>query len=252
MSKIPRGEIKRTRPLATAAVMGDIATVKKLLALRGDKKIEDAEIIEAYINVEDFGHQGVKTLLAEHPAVRNIYGLTKPAKKSKKKQVKFVEIEEEPLEIAPEKMSVFIKDLLKDTPLPKKAKTAKAKGKTAKVAKRQEPLKDVGGYELTAKERKLVLELRRKIRSSAKEEAEKMPKKNISAFLFYKKKKEADLAKTDPEMPVKDVKKLIEVTWKSMSEKQKKPYETKAQKDASRYQKEKAAYDKTKKYSPVF
>ena len=301
MSKIQRGEIKRTRPLATAAAMGDIATVKKLLALKGVKAIPNDEVIEAYTIVEDHGHQGVKTLLAEHHAVRNIYGLVNPKPKAKKaKKVRFIEIEEEYQE--PEPMSLFIKKLLSDTPLPvkktkakaksakskakkttktvrkrpsplknvggekisakeiaankavfaklKAAKAAKAKAAKAKVAKRPSPLKDVGGYKLTSAEKKEVARLNREYKKAMREEVK--PVKNISAFLFYKKAEEASLKKSDPHMTAKEVKKVIEVSWKSMTDKEKKPYELKAKKDEARYKKEYAAYQKEKKYSPVF
>lgn len=291
MSKIPRGEIKRTRPLATAAAMGDVAAVKKLLALRGDKAIPNDEIIEAYTIVEDHGHQGVKTLLAEHAAVRNIYGLVNAPKKGrKKKTVKFLEIEEEYQE--PEKMSVFIKNLLKDTPLPK-AKKAKAKSTTAaktskkrpsplknvgdekiskreieenkkvfaklkaakaaklRAAKRPSPLKDIGGYKLTEKEKKEVLRLNKLLKKAIKESEEAKPKKNISAFLFYKKKREDEIAESDPSMSAKEVKKTIETSWRSMNLKEKKPYELKAKKDEARYKKETAVYEKGM-HSPAF
>jgi high mobility group protein B1 len=302
MSKIPRGEIKRTRPLATAAAMGDIATVKKLLALKGAKAIPNDEVIEAYTIVEDHGHQGVKTLLAEHRAVRNIYGLVNPKPKTKTakkaKKVRFIEIEEEYQE--PEPMSLFIKKLLSDTPLPvkktkAKAKSTKAKAKSTKkttktvrkrpsplknvggekisekeiaankavfaklkaakvakanAAKRPSPLKDVGGYKLTSAEKKEVARLNREYKKEMREEVK--PVKNISAFLFYKKAKEASLKKSDPHMTVKEVKKVIEVSWKTMTDKEKKPYELKAKKDEARYKKEYAAYQKGKKYSPVF
>jgi hypothetical protein len=316
MSKIPRGEIKKTRPLATAAAMGDLAQVKKLLAIKGTKAIPNDEIIEAYTIVEDHGHRGVKTILAQHPAVRNIYGLVNSPKKpkSRKKKVQFIEIEEEYQD--PEPMSAFIKKLLSDTPLPKakktKAKTSKsaktstkistkistkktaktvrkrpsplknvggekisakeiavnkavfaklkaakaaktkaAKAKSAKrSAKRPSPLKDVGGYKLTPEGKKKVAELTRAYKKALKEEPR--PVKNISAFLFYKKAKQASLTKDDPHIMAKDIKKIIDASWKAMTDKEKKPYELKAKKDEIRYKKEYAEYQKDKKYSPVF
>ncbi|CRG95975.1 hypothetical protein PGAL8A_00318800 [Plasmodium gallinaceum] len=74
------------------------------------------------------------------------------------------------------------------------------------------------------------------------------PKRSLSAYMFFAKEKRAEIIRNDPELSkdVATVGKMIGEAWNKLGEKEKIPFEKKAQEDKIRYEKEKAEYASSK------
>eukprot|EP00443_Scrippsiella_acuminata_P041228 CAMPEP_0115277602 /NCGR_PEP_ID=MMETSP0270-20121206/57326_1 /TAXON_ID=71861 /ORGANISM="Scrippsiella trochoidea, Strain CCMP3099" /LENGTH=162 /DNA_ID=CAMNT_0002694251 /DNA_START=246 /DNA_END=734 /DNA_ORIENTATION=+ len=70
------------------------------------------------------------------------------------------------------------------------------------------------------------------------------PKKNLNGFMFFCNDRRPKLMKEQPDVPVTQIGKLLGEEWRTFSDKAKKPYQTKAEKDKTRYTKELAKYVK--------
>ena len=70
------------------------------------------------------------------------------------------------------------------------------------------------------------------------------PKRAISAFFFYNQERRPTLKKEKPNLSNTEIISEMSKEWKALSEKDKKPYITKAENDKKRYVKEMEAYKK--------
>ncbi|SIO73331.1 High mobility group protein homolog NHP1 [Babesia microti strain RI] len=71
------------------------------------------------------------------------------------------------------------------------------------------------------------------------------PKRALSSYMFFAKEKRQEIIGSNPHLAkdVATVGKMIGEAWNKLSEKDKEPYEKKAQNDKIRYEKEKLAYE---------
>ena len=72
------------------------------------------------------------------------------------------------------------------------------------------------------------------------------PKKNLSAYMFYRSDRHPQVKKKYPQFKFGEVNKQIGADWKKLSEKEKEPYVKKAEQDKKRYQKALKAYEQNK------
>jgi hypothetical protein len=72
------------------------------------------------------------------------------------------------------------------------------------------------------------------------------PKRPLSAFMFYSQKQRPIVKKDNPSANFAGVAKILGEQWKALDESEKKEYDASAVADKARFEKEKAAYDKTK------
>jgi hypothetical protein len=84
-----------------------------------------------------------------------------------------------------------------------------------------------------------------KKRESARRKTDDGPKKAQSSFFLFSADMREKYKKSDPDMKFGDVAKKIAEDWKNADAKTKEKYEKKAKEDRERYEKEKAAEDKT-------
>jgi len=77
-----------------------------------------------------------------------------------------------------------------------------------------------------------------------KDKKEKGPKRPATAYLLFSMDHRAKVAKANPEATFGEMGKLLGDAWKSATGADKKKYEALAAKDKSRYDKEKAEFDK--------
>ncbi|KAK4962129.1 Non-histone chromosomal protein 6 [Elasticomyces elasticus] len=69
-----------------------------------------------------------------------------------------------------------------------------------------------------------------------------MPKRGLSAYMFFANDQRDKVRDENPGIKFGEVGKMLGERWKSLSDKQKTPYEAKAAADKKRYEEEKAAY----------
>ncbi|KAF2724555.1 hypothetical protein K431DRAFT_217648 [Polychaeton citri CBS 116435] len=69
-----------------------------------------------------------------------------------------------------------------------------------------------------------------------------MPKRGLSAYMFFANENRDKVREDNPGIKFGEVGKLLGEKWKSLTDKDKTPYEAKAAKDKKRYEEEKAAY----------
>jgi len=69
-----------------------------------------------------------------------------------------------------------------------------------------------------------------------------MPKRGLSAYMFFANEQRDKVRDDNPGIKFGDVGKILGEKWKQLNEKQKAPYEAKAAADKKRYEEEKAAY----------
>ncbi|KAK5135203.1 Non-histone chromosomal protein 6 [Meristemomyces frigidus] len=69
-----------------------------------------------------------------------------------------------------------------------------------------------------------------------------MPKRGLSAYMFFANDTRDKVREDNPGIKFGDVGKLLGERWKALNDKQKVPYEAKAAADKKRYEEEKAAY----------
>jgi len=92
-------------------------------------------------------------------------------------------------------------------------------------------------------------------KASAKSKAEKSgkrrgtkkdpnaPKRGLSAYMFFANEQRDSVRDENPGITFGQVGKILGERWKALSDKQRGPYEAKAQADKKRYEDEKAAYN---------
>jgi hypothetical protein len=68
------------------------------------------------------------------------------------------------------------------------------------------------------------------------------PKRGLSAYMFFANEQREKVREDNPGIKFGDVGKMLGEKWKSLSEKQRTPYEAKAAADKKRYEEEKATY----------
>ena len=69
------------------------------------------------------------------------------------------------------------------------------------------------------------------------------PKRGLTAFMFYSTKRRPALKEQHPDWPFGDFARAIGAEWGKMTDKQKAPFQKKADKDKERYQSEMENYD---------
>ncbi|KAK6391460.1 Non-histone chromosomal protein 6 [Oleoguttula sp. CCFEE 5521] len=72
-----------------------------------------------------------------------------------------------------------------------------------------------------------------------------MPKRGLSAYMFFANDQRDKVREDNPGIKFGDVGKILGEKWKGLSDAQKKPYNAKAETDKKRYEDEKAAYQAT-------
>lgn len=70
------------------------------------------------------------------------------------------------------------------------------------------------------------------------------PKRSLSAYMFFANENRDIIRAENPGIAFGQVGKLLGEKWKAMGAEEKTPYETKAEADKKRYEKEKAEYAK--------
>lgn len=85
--------------------------------------------------------------------------------------------------------------------------------------------------------------------SSKKHSTSDPPKRPISSFLRFTGELRDQVKKKNPELPAKEILKVIGAEWKKLTEAQKKKYEDAYAKDKVKYDAEMKAYEE--KYGPV-
>ncbi|KAF2107885.1 high mobility group box domain-containing protein [Lophiotrema nucula] len=78
--------------------------------------------------------------------------------------------------------------------------------------------------------------------SGKKKKDPNAPKRGLSAYMFFANEQRDKVREDNPGIKFGEVGKLLGEKWKSLSEKQRTPYESKAATDKKRYEEEKAAY----------
>ncbi|KAL4992133.1 high mobility group box domain-containing protein [Aspergillus falconensis] len=68
------------------------------------------------------------------------------------------------------------------------------------------------------------------------------PKRGLSAYMFFANDNREKVREENPGITFGQVGKMLGEKWKSLSDKERKPYEDKAAADKKRYEDEKAAY----------
>ncbi|KAF2644989.1 HMGB family protein [Massarina eburnea CBS 473.64] len=68
------------------------------------------------------------------------------------------------------------------------------------------------------------------------------PKRGLSAYMFFANDQRDKVREENPGIKFGEVGKMLGERWKSLSEKQRQPYEAKAAADKKRYEQEKEAY----------
>ncbi|PVI07327.1 hypothetical protein DM02DRAFT_512695 [Periconia macrospinosa] len=68
------------------------------------------------------------------------------------------------------------------------------------------------------------------------------PKRGLSAYMFFANDQRDKVREENPGIKFGDVGKMLGEKWKTLSDKQRAPYEAKAAADKKRYEDEKAAY----------
>jgi len=68
------------------------------------------------------------------------------------------------------------------------------------------------------------------------------PKRGLSAYMFFANEQRDSVREENPGITFGQVGKILGERWKALSEKQRGPYEAKAQADKKRYEDEKQAY----------
>ncbi|KAL4440420.1 hypothetical protein ABPG75_003421 [Micractinium tetrahymenae] len=69
------------------------------------------------------------------------------------------------------------------------------------------------------------------------------PKRPLSAYMFFAADKRKELKESQPDLKLGEIGKATGEAWKGLSDKDKAPYQKKADADKARYEKEKAAYE---------
>jgi len=69
------------------------------------------------------------------------------------------------------------------------------------------------------------------------------PKRGLSAYMFFANDQRENVREENPGISFGQVGKVLGDRWKALSEKQRQPYEAKAQADKKRYEDEKAKYN---------
>ena len=77
------------------------------------------------------------------------------------------------------------------------------------------------------------------------------PKRGLSSYLFFCNDKRKELKEQNPEFSMTDMTKALSEAWKKLDENQKTRFEKMAAQDRERYEKQKAEFDKTGKFTPV-
>lgn len=83
-----------------------------------------------------------------------------------------------------------------------------------------------------------------KKRASRKKKDPDAPKRSLSAYMFFANENRDIVRAENPGISFGQVGKLLGEKWKAMTSEEKVPYETKAEADKKRYEKEKAEYAK--------
>ncbi|KAL4916281.1 high mobility group box domain-containing protein [Aspergillus aurantiobrunneus] len=89
----------------------------------------------------------------------------------------------------------------------------------------------------------------RKTKASTREAAPRKkkdpnaPKRGLSAYMFFANDNREKVREENPGITFGQVGKMLGEKWKSLSDKDRKPYEDKAAADKKRYEDEKAAYN---------
>ncbi|KAL6235569.1 Non-histone chromosomal protein 6 [Aspergillus navahoensis] len=78
--------------------------------------------------------------------------------------------------------------------------------------------------------------------SSRKKKDPNAPKRGLSAYMFFANDNREKVREENPGISFGQVGKMLGERWKSLSDKDRKPYEDKAAADKKRYEDEKAAY----------
>ncbi|KAF2280266.1 uncharacterized protein EI97DRAFT_455174 [Westerdykella ornata] len=82
-----------------------------------------------------------------------------------------------------------------------------------------------------------------KAESGKKKKDPNAPKRGLSAYMFFANEQREKVREENPGIKFGEVGKLLGEKWKSLSEKQRAPYDAKAAADKKRYEEEKAAYN---------
>jgi len=69
------------------------------------------------------------------------------------------------------------------------------------------------------------------------------PKRGLSAYMFFANENRDKVREENPGIKFGEVGKILGEKWKELTDKDKVPYEKKAQEDKERYETEKAAYN---------
>jgi hypothetical protein len=69
------------------------------------------------------------------------------------------------------------------------------------------------------------------------------PKRALSAYMYFTQSRRAALKSENPAAKITDLAKLMGAEWQALSEAKRKPHQAKADKDKTRYAKEKASWD---------
>ena len=83
-----------------------------------------------------------------------------------------------------------------------------------------------------------------KKRATRKKKDPDAPKRSLSAYMFFANENRDVVRSENPGISFGQVGKLLGEKWKAMQSEEKQPYESKADADKKRYEKEKAEYAK--------
>ncbi|KAJ4349893.1 Non-histone chromosomal protein 6 [Didymosphaeria variabile] len=78
--------------------------------------------------------------------------------------------------------------------------------------------------------------------SGKKKKDPNAPKRGLSAYMFFANDQRDKVREENPGIKFGEVGKMLGEKWKTLSEKQRQPYEAKAAADKKRYEEEKVAY----------
>jgi len=81
-----------------------------------------------------------------------------------------------------------------------------------------------------------------KVDGGKKKKDPNAPKRGLSAYMFFANDRREKVREDNPGIKFGDVGKMLGEQWKSLTDKEKTPYEAKAAADKKRYEEEKAAY----------
>ncbi|KAL5352643.1 hypothetical protein V498_10244 [Pseudogymnoascus sp. VKM F-4517 (FW-2822)] len=82
-----------------------------------------------------------------------------------------------------------------------------------------------------------------KPRGEKKKKDPNAPKRGLSAYMFFAQEQRDNVREENPGISFGQVGKVLGERWKALNDKQRTPYETKAQEDKKRYEDEKATYN---------